>query len=278
MRSEKSNEIAEYIYLKLKEKGDSLKQNYKASKDEIGFFYVDNLLPEAIAHKCFEIFPNASEMRCLKSIREYKYISAQMNVHHPLLEDVLYAFQHKKVIDIISEITGINSLFADESLYAGGLSLMTKNNFLNPHLDNSHDAERERWRVLNLLYYITPNWKLANGGHLEIWPNGPKKAPILIESKFNRLIVMATHQNSWHSVNKVNSNSTARCCISNYYFSSKPLKETDTFHVTKFRGRPNETFKNIILDIDATIRMTIRKIFKKGIRKNPHIYKDKVRD
>lgn len=70
---------------------------------------------------------------------------------------------------------------------------MAHKNYLNPHLDNSHDAERERWRVLNLLYYVTPDWHLGDGGHLELWLDGPKKVPLHIESKFNRLVVMATH-------------------------------------------------------------------------------------
>lgn len=275
MNPEKSNEIAELICNKLQEQFNNLRESYLASKDEIGHFFIDDILPTELAEQCFSVFPDKSEMRCLKSIREYKYVSAQMNEHNELLEDVLYAFQHKKVVEIIGKITGVDSLYADESLYAGGLSLMADNNFLNPHLDNSHDAKRERWRVLNLLYYVTPNWELKNGGHLELWPNGPRKEPVLIESKFNRLAVMATHQDSWHSVNKVNSENGARCCVSNYYFSPDALKESDKFHVTKFRGRPNETFKNFILDIDSGLRMTVRKIFKKGIRKNPHIYKDK---
>jgi Rps23 Pro-64 3,4-dihydroxylase Tpa1-like proline 4-hydroxylase len=198
-----------------------------------------------------------------------------MDKHHPLLEIVIYAFQSDKIVSLIGEICGIKKLFADKSLYAGGLSLMANNNFLNPHLDNSHDADRERWRVLNLLYYVTPKWNLENGGHLEVWPNGPKNKPVLIESKFNRLAVMATHDTSWHSVNKVISEEASRCCISNYYFSPDPLKRTDKFHVTKFRGRPEETLKNILLDADAQLRMFIRKIFKKGIRKNPHVYNER---
>jgi hypothetical protein len=93
-----------------------------------------------------------------------------------------------------------------------------------------------------------------------------------VESKFNRLVVMATHDRSWHSVNQVTKDGN-RCCISNYYFSDVPLKNTDKFHVTKFRGRPEDTFTNLVLDFDASLRMFIRKFFKKGIRKNPHVYK-----
>lgn len=245
---------------------------YTTSSSDIGYFYIDNVLPENIAQKCFEVFPHKSEMRELKSLKEYKYVSAQMNKHHQLLEDVIYAFQDTKIVKLVGEICQIDSVYADNSLYAGGLSLMAKDNFLHPHLDNSHDANRERWRVLNLLYYVTPNWEKENGGHLELWPNGPKKEPVLIESKFNRLIVMATHNASWHSVNKVNVD-RSRCCVSNYYFSDKPLNAEDDFHVTTFRARPNETFKNAILYVDEKVRMLARKFFKKGIRKNPHIYK-----
>lgn len=264
--------ISDIIYNHILTNKQALIEQFNNSKDDIGYFYIDNVLPEHLALECSKVFPKPEAMKRLKSIREYKHVSAQMNKHHPLLEAVIYAFQNKKIVKLIGEITKVEALFPDESLYAGGLSLMAKDNFLNPHLDNSHDAERERWRVLNLLYYVTPNWKKENGGHLELWPNGPKNEPIEIESKFNRLIVMATHSNSWHSVNKVTVDGS-RCCISNYYFSDNALRETDKFHVTKFRGRPNQTFTNLILDCDANLRMLVRKIFKKGVRKNPHVYK-----
>lgn len=275
MDSSNSEEISNLIYSKIFSQRAALKELYNSSKPQIGFFFIDDLLPNTVARKCFTVFPNKKEMRCLKSIREYKYVSAQMDKHHEFLENVVYAFQEPKIVKLIEEICEVNSLYADESLYAGGISLMAENNFLNPHLDNSHDAERQRWRVLNLLYYVTPDWKVENGGHLELWPNGPKNDPILIESKFNRLVVMATHDTSWHSVNKVVVDNN-RCCISNYYFSDNPLKEEDKFHVTKYRGRPEETFKNVILDFDANLRMLLRKVFKKGIRKNPHVYKKKT--
>lgn len=267
-------EIADLIFLRIQENKAELKKTYQATKNDIGYFFVDELLPEDLALGCYNAFPDSNQMRQLKSIREYKHVSAQMDKHSELLEKVIYAFQDEKILQIMADICEIESLEADPNLYAGGISLMKKDNFLNPHLDNSHDAVRKRWRVLNLLYYVSPDWKSNFGGHLELWPNGPKSNPIVIESKFNRLVVMATHATSWHSVNKVEVD-YRRCCISNYFFSKNPLKETDKFHVTKFRGRPNQFFTNIILDLDSALRMTIRKFFKKGIRENPHVYKNK---
>ncbi|WP_375238710.1 2OG-Fe(II) oxygenase [Aurantibacter sp.] len=265
-------EISEYIYQQLKLNKEVLSKQYFLSKPTIGYFYLDNVLPNEIALKCAELFPDKSNMRLLKSIRENKYVSAQMNKHHSILETVLYAFQDPKVVNAVNEICGLKSLQPDTSLYAGGLSLMKEKQFLNPHLDNSHDAERQLWRALNLLYYVTPNWETNNGGHLELWPNGTKKEPIVIESKFNRLVVMATHQKSWHSVSPVLLDKN-RCCISNYYFSEVPLLKDDIFHVTTYKGRPEEPVKDIVLTFDAKLRMLVRKFFKKGVKKNPHIYK-----
>lgn len=272
MEISKSKEISDLIYNKILLCRDRISNSFNNTKENIGYFFIDDLLPDDLANKCYEAFPDKSEMKCLKSLREYKYVSAQMDKHHQFLEDLIYAFQDPKIIQLIGKICKIKSLCADEFLYAGGLSLMGQGNYLNPHLDNSHDAERNRWRVLNLLYYVTPNWRLANGGHLELWPYGPKKDPIVIESIFNRLVVMATHDESWHSVNKVEVDKN-RCCISNYYFSDAPLKKSDKFHITKFRGRPEDFFTNLVLDFDAKVRMLVRKFFKKGVRKNPHIYK-----
>lgn len=233
---------------------------------------MDDLLPEELAIELYNCFPRSSEMMHKKSIREDKYVGFEMNKYEPLLEECIYAFQQPEVVDLISEICGIESALPDENLYAGGLSSMGKNQFLNPHLDNSHDKDRKLWRVLNLLYYITPSWEKDYGGNLELWPDGLNKKPVTIHSKFNRLVVMATHQESLHSVSPVK-HEGFRCCISNYYFSEKPFRADDEFHVTSFRGRPNQVIKDQILKLDSNLRMGIRKVFKKGIIKNPHVYK-----
>ncbi|MGY0391746.1 2OG-Fe(II) oxygenase [Bizionia sp. KMM 8389] len=266
------DDLAKLIVEKLDSEKESLKQQYANTKHQIGYFYIDNLLPQEIAIEISKQFPEQTKMDLKKSLRENKYVAAQMNKYHALLEETIYAFQNKDVVNCMKYICNIEDLQPDEFLYAGGLSSMKKDQFLNPHLDNSHDKDRNSWRVLNLLYYVTPNWQDNNGGHLELWPNGLKSSQTTIHSKFNRLVIMATHQSSWHSVSPVIADAS-RNCISNYYFSSNPLLENDTFHVTTFRGRPEQLLRNQILKVDSFLRMTLRKLFKKGIKENPHVYK-----
>ncbi|WP_299670187.1 2OG-Fe(II) oxygenase [uncultured Polaribacter sp.] len=266
------NEIANLIYNQLDKNKETLTAQFLKSKEAIGYFFIDDLLPKDLALEIHNKFPSLEKTVKRKSLREYKFTAYQMNTYDSLLEEITYAFQDKKVIQLISEICDLEEIYGDENLYAGGLSLMKKHNFLNPHLDNSHDKDRDRWRILNLLYYVTPNWQLENGGNLEIWPNGLKEPQTIIESKFNRLVVMTTHQKSWHSVSKVKKDAT-RCCVSNYYFSNKPLLASDNFRVTTFRGRPSEKVKDLFLRVDNGLRSNLRKIFKNGVRENPHQYK-----
>jgi Rps23 Pro-64 3,4-dihydroxylase Tpa1-like proline 4-hydroxylase len=268
----KREELAELIVEKIKRSENTIKTNYESSIQNIGFFYVDDLLPAEIAMKIYHHFPSQEQMTLKNSLRENKYIAAQMNQYHPILEEIIYAFQDNRVVEMVKSICQVEDLQPDEYLYAGGISSMGHGQFLNPHLDNSHDKDRDKWRVLNLLYYVTPGWKEEYGGHLELWPNGLEGDPITIYSNFNRLVVMATHQTSWHSVSPVVANAN-RNCVSNYYFSNHPMKEGDEFHVTSFRGRPDQKVRDFILKVDAGLRMKIRKVFKKGIRENPHVYK-----
>jgi Rps23 Pro-64 3,4-dihydroxylase Tpa1-like proline 4-hydroxylase len=259
------------IEKRLSEECDRLREEFH--RHTIQSCVVDNLLPEEEVLEIFKAFPDKSSMMLKKSLRENKYVAAQMDRYAPILEEIIYAFQEPGVLKAVEEITGIQEMMPDGRLYAGGISLMALDNFLNPHLDNSHDRNREAYRVLNLLYYVTPDWSHENGGNLELWDEGPKKPQREISSLFNRLAIMATHEKSWHSVSKVNVD-RSRCCVSNYYFSAKPLEDHDYFHVTSFRGRPEQPMRDFVLQGDIAVRQGIRRVFKKGIVENPHVYKN----
>lgn len=235
-------------------------------------FIVDQLLEESFARQIYRAFPEKETMRLRQTFRERKYVAAQMNLYDPLLEETLYAFQDTRVLRAISEITGMRDLLPDEKLYAGGISLMEKGDFLNPHLDNSHDVDRKNYRVLNLLYYVSPDWKEEYGGNLELWDKGPGKIRRTIPSFFNRLVVMITGRDSWHSVSRV-THAAARCCVSNYYFSPHPAEGDEYFHVTSFRGWPQEKGKDFMLRCDNLARHGLRLFFKKGLVKTSHIYR-----
>jgi Rps23 Pro-64 3,4-dihydroxylase Tpa1-like proline 4-hydroxylase len=230
-------------------------------------FIIDNLLPDSICHSIYSAFPrDGGGFFNRDSFREKKKTSADLGSYDPILAEITYSLQDPKIVELISEIINFPQLEPDPKLYAGGLSMMFQDDFLNPHLDNSHDGERSRFRRLNLLYYVTPDWKIENGGNLELWDDS-RLIPKTIFAKTNRLAVMETNKNSWHSVSPVKV-PQPRCCVSNYYFSKISPDSTDYFHVTSFTGRPGEVFRRVIGVLDNSLRNSVSKIVKTGRGKN----------
>ena len=226
-------------------------------------FYIDNLLPQEEAIAIYNAFPRSGDgFFNRESFREKKKTSAHLGDYDAILADITYAIQDKRVVEVIENITGLSKLEPDPKLYAGGLSMMFKDDFLNPHIDNSHDADRKRYRRLNLLYYVSPDWAVENGGNLELWDDGVR-TPKTLHSAFNRLVVMETNKTSWHSVSPVVSD-LPRCCVSNYYFSAESPDQSEYFHVTLFTGRPAEGLKRNIGVVDNALRNLAAKTLKIG--------------
>lgn len=97
-----SVEIAKFMYHQLEKNKEFLKDQFLKSKESIGFFYLDDLLPEALTLEIHSKFPALKKTVKRKSLREYKFTAYQMNTCDALLEEVIYAFQDKKVIEIVA--------------------------------------------------------------------------------------------------------------------------------------------------------------------------------
>jgi Rps23 Pro-64 3,4-dihydroxylase Tpa1-like proline 4-hydroxylase len=265
------DQLADHILSRLAAEAPRLAETFAVS-GQVPSAVLDDVLPEDVAKAIFDCFPAINRMMAKISIKERKFVGAQMDGYDPLLEEAVYAFQDSRVVSLIGEITGLRALEPDTQLYAGGLSLMSKGGYLRPHLDNSHDKDRQRYRVLNLLYYVTPDWSEAAGGSLQLWDQGPEATPRTIPSQFNRLVLMATNRTSWHSVNEIVGEG-ARCCISNYYFSDVSPEARDYFHATSFRSEPGrQPLADLVMRGDNAVRTAILKTLP-GVYKNPHVYK-----
>jgi Rps23 Pro-64 3,4-dihydroxylase Tpa1-like proline 4-hydroxylase len=246
---------------------DKLSEDFETSRKEVGVRYcvIDELLPSDVAEQISSAFPNPESMRLMNSFREKKYTSKSFDKFDPLVADITFAIQDPRVVKIVEQITGIKEQIPDPSLYAGGLSAMIRGHYLGPHIDNSHDDSRTHYRTLNLLYYMTPNWSLENGGNLELWDERVLRNATIV-SQFNRLAIMETTPASWHSVSEVRVESV-RKCVSNYYFSSRSPIGSDYFNVTSFSARPEQPFLRVIRSVDNRLRQTLRKLAPQGLGK-----------
>jgi hypothetical protein len=218
---------------------------------------LDGLLPDDVALEIYRAFPRDGEgFIARKTFRERKRTSYDFDRHPGILADVTFAIQDPRVAARVGQLTGMDGLEPDPHLYAGGLSMMFRDEFLNPHIDNSHEKTRTKYRRVNLLYYVAPGWTLQNGGNLELW-NPDVTNPVTIHSAFNRLVIMETNKASWHSVSPVQTDEP-RCCVSNYFFSEGSPTGEHYYHVTSFTGRPGQRIRRVLGKIDNAARKFAR--------------------
>lgn len=257
-RTMNRKEIANLIEARISEAGvESLKNQYQSS-GSINHLIIDNLLPTGLANSISDSFPRESNLKLLNARQEKKYVGVEFAPEQKIIEECIYSFQENTLLKLFSSICSIQDIEGDPELYAGGISSMSNSCFLNPHIDNSHDRLRTKYRRLNLLYYVSRGWETLDGGQLVIYPNGIKNTPIEIDSLFNRLVVMRTDNKSLHGVKEVNSKVNRRKTISNYYFSKTSPTNEKYYNSTSFRGFPGETKKDIILRLNAFARTTIK--------------------
>jgi Rps23 Pro-64 3,4-dihydroxylase Tpa1-like proline 4-hydroxylase len=264
-------ELADLMLPRLRAEAERMRAEF-AAPGRVNSTGVDDLVPAEVARAVFDRFPSTEKMMLKRSIKERKHVAAQMDACDALVEEAVFAFQDPRIVELVAEITGLKGLEPDVDLYAGGISVMRKGGYLRPHLDNSHDGGQARYRVLNLLWYVTPDWREEYGGSLQLWDHGPLTRPRTIPARFNRLVLMATNQGSWHSVDEI-VHDGARCCVSNYYFSRVSPEAQDYFHATSFRDE-KASVGDLVMRTDNLVRSSILRLLP-GVYKNPHVYKRK---
>lgn len=224
------------------------------------FTFIDNFINEEIFNQLlqYNLFEK-THYKIYKNFYESKKTTSVINKEFKLIYYLDKIFKDKDFLKCLQDLLDMPPLYSDHSNYAGGLSVMNKNDFLNPHLDNSHSKNKKLYRRLNLLFYLNDkNWNLSNGGNLEIWDRSIKNNKTIL-AKGNRLVIMETNINSWHSVSKVQSDKS-RVCLSSYYYSYKSHSGGIYYHITEFAGRPDQLLFKVIYPITNGLRYLLGKI------------------
>lgn len=251
--------FARWIAERLERDRDALRSEWETA-GPVRHIAIDGLLPDDAARAIAAAFPAHASLGGYDSLKERKRIGVDMDAYDPVLKEITFAFQDPRVLRATEAVTGIAVLNADANLYSSGLSCMGEGDFLNPHIDNSGNPLLGQYRRINTLYYVSPDWDPAWGGVLELW-DANRANPKDVEPRFNRLVLMNTNRTSYHSVRPVSGCGTrTRNCVSNYYFSPDSPEGYDYFHVTSFRGRPEQPVRDAWLRLDAWARGLYRRI------------------
>jgi len=142
-------------------------------------------------------------------------------------------------IRFLEELTGIDHLLPDPHLSGGGIHLSRQGGHLGVHADFNWHEKLQAHRRLNLLIYLTPDWRREYGGELELWSCDGTKREQTVEPLFNRAVLFATrsdtfhgHPNPWAAPDGIYRQSIALY----YYTTNRPDDELRPAHSTLYKG------------------------------------------
>lgn len=113
-------------------------------------------------------------------------------------------------------------LSPDHTYDGGGYVISPPGAFLGYHADFNFSSAVNKYRVLNVLYYVNTNYESNMGGHLHLLDSDSKTVESIVEPRLNTFLAFLTDDISFHGVSK-NSQTFSRRSFNIYYYSEKPL-------------------------------------------------------
>lgn len=204
---------------------------------------IDNFLNEDLAMRISEMYPSdLCKWHVYHNPIEIKYAFDKIDELNEELASIFYLLSTDYISSIFSRITDI-PLQYDPYLHGGGVHMMPNNGRLGIHLDYEINPLSGKQRRLNVILYLTSEWKEEWNGHTELW-NGDFSHATKIPVKFNSAIIFKTDDTSWHGVSqKIQCpQNIFRKSLAYYYMSDFTEKDFKKEYRTKatFICKPHE--------------------------------------
>lgn len=149
--------------------------------------------------------------------------------------------------ELVSRITGIPHLQYDPYYFGGGTHENLHGQGLDAHVDfNLHPVTRLH-RRLNLIVYLTEEWRDEWGGSIRLHKDPylpPEKDEIaVVTPRFNRAVIFETNEHSWHGFPRIDlpedKRHVSRRSFALYYYTvTRPARELGPEHSTIYVEPP----------------------------------------
>ena len=215
-------EIINYPFLESNK--TSLLEQWNNPEKPFKYLVFDGILINEIADELIQEYPNISgegwDNRTFIN-QKNKYSKNKFSENEPLLSNFFKEVNSPRFVKLISEITGIENLLADDELFGGGLHQSINGAFLDVHVDFNYHPTTNFHRRLNLIVYLNKNWQESYNGYLELWDMASKKQIANIEPCFDRFVIFETNEISFHGhPKKLNTPSgISRKSLAVYYYT-----------------------------------------------------------
>jgi Rps23 Pro-64 3,4-dihydroxylase Tpa1-like proline 4-hydroxylase len=226
---------------RLREVAPSAAQQYRTARP-FPHVVLDGLFDPDLLTGIIKEFPRPSDIKWIqyRNKREVKLASGRDEHFGPLTKGLLYHLNSSPFLDWLSQITGIENLMADSYFEGGGMHQIERGGKLAIHADFNHHPRYNVDRRLNALLYLNSDWQEEYGGHLELWDREMTGCVARIAPLFNRLVVFATTDFSYHGhPDRLTcpEGVTRKSLALYYYTNGRPAEEISGDHSTLWRAR-----------------------------------------
>jgi hypothetical protein len=236
-------------FLPLQRMHDGLDQwrSYWQQADPFPHICIDGLFDHTIIASISAEFPPISQQKDWVPFRQpnewQKNATANDRQIPFFTRQFLYALNSRTFVEWLEALSGIKGLISDSEFIGGGLHSTMPGGRLGIHTDFNKHQRNGLDRRLNLLLFLNENWDERWGGQLELWDAEVKHRGQSIAPLFNRLVIFATTDYTYHGHPEPLScpEGMFRKSIALYYYSrGRPAEEQSTSHLTQYREPPGD--------------------------------------
>ncbi len=236
-------------------------------------FKIDEFLDPAFAQSVLEAFPSFDQAlkvgTSFNAVNEYKKVQVtDSSLFAEPIAQLNQALAAPEFLELMGYVFDIPNLVADDQLFGGGIHQTGPRGHLDVHIDFNYIEDRALHRRLNILVYFNKDWREEWGGNIELWDKDVKVCQHSFVPIFNRCVVFATNEISFHGVTAVKCppGMSRKSFAAYYYTKEAPAHWTGESHTTIFKARPDELVKGQVLMPIESAKRSVVKAFR-GLKK-----------
>jgi len=163
---------------------------------------IDDFLKPEIAEEASKNYPkNLDEYHHYNNPLEIKYAYDDISNMNKDIQNIFYSLCSDRLVNSLRKITNKSNLNYDSTCHGGGLHMHPNNGRLHMHLDyEKHPNAENMQRYLNIILYLSQDWKEEWGGDTELWNDTMTKCISKSPVKFNSALLFKTSEKSWHGL------------------------------------------------------------------------------
>ena len=214
-----------------------------ASGDPIRHVIIDDFLDPLAAERAVQDFPSAQDMEiAFAGLAEVKNAEQGIERLDPIFSKIFDELRSEQFLQWLAGVTAFAGLVGDPELHGGGLHQGADGSYLDVHADFNIHPKLHLYRRLNLLIYLNRTWQPQWQGYLELWSHDMSQCRAYIEPKFNRCVIMETHDHAYHGYKELRlpAGLTRKSLACYYYSTERNDAQTEREHDTLFQLRPEQ--------------------------------------